>query len=380
MPEVKGAIAPYEAVSHADKYNAYNMLRGHTLSGFIGGKLRSNGYYVCELEEKWAARFDVKHAVACNSATSGLLAAAFAVGLSTFNRFAVSPYTMSATVAAPMFTGSRPHFIDVEDATFCMNPEHAADIDFNEDRCQTLIITNLFGHPSAVQDLMIQLPNYITVIEDNSQSPFAMERGEYAGTFGDIGVFSLNVHKHLQCGEGGICVTDNDELAEKIRRFVNHGEMAGKAIGLNLRLTEVSAAIALSQLQRADELIGGRIEQAEAIIEAIGDIPGIRGPAVREGCKHVYYAIPFLMKNETSGARAEFTSRLFMEGVPVSQGYVAPLYRLPAFSKYARECPVAEDLHDRRLFLFENCAWSPTREQIKQIGNAFKKVAEEMKL
>ncbi len=376
MPKVKGEIARYNSINSEERRAAYLALRD-PLSGFIGGAQRG-GYWVQALEERWAERFEVRHAVACNSATSGLLAAAFAVGLEKGDTFAVSPYTMSATAAAPMFTGAEPVFIDVEDETFCL--DWANYYGGNHIRPKAVFITNLFGHPSQAMNTMPELVQGQFLIEDNSQAPFAMEGGCYAGTFGDIGVFSLNVHKHIHCGEGGICVTDSDELADKLRRFINHSEMAGGPIGLNLRLSEVSAAIALAQLNRADKIIGARIEQAEAIIDAIGDIPGLRMPVVREGCKHVYYAVPFLVEHEFTRFRKKFVARMQIEGVPLSEGYVAPLYRLPAFSKFARKCPVAEGLHDRRLFLFENCAWSPTKEQIKQIGNAFKKVAEEMKL
>lgn len=379
MPEVKGKIAPYDSVGQRELALA-EIAVSCPLSGYIGGGLRG-GPWVCDLEDMWAGTFGVKHAIACNSATSGLLAAAFAVDLRRGDSFAVSPYTMSATAAAPMFTNAMPWFIDVEDQTFCMNltRNFLASADFEE--CKAVFVTNLFGHPSQAMTMKVDLPERVYLIEDNSQAPFATEGGCYAGTFGDIGVFSLNVHKHIQCGEGGICVTDNDELAEKLRQFINHGEMAGSSIGLNLRLNEVSAAIALAQLQRGNEIVNGRTEQALSIIEAIGDIPGIRKPVVRnggsyKGCKHVYYAIPFLIENR----RAEFVAKLRNEGVPLSEGYVNPLYRLPAFSEFARECPVAEDLHDHRLFLFENCAWDPTAEQIKQIGSAFRKVAEEMKL
>lgn len=372
MPEVKGEIARFDEIGWRERA-AVDMPLRRPLSGYLGGALRSSGTCVLDLEREWAKRFDVKHAVATNSATSGLLAAAFAVGLGRGDSFIVSPYTMSATAAAPMFTGAEPIFVDVEDQTFCLPTLYETPDSLYP---KAVFTTSLFGHPSHAMNTMPELGRSQFLIEDNSQAPFAMEGKCYAGTFGDIGVFSMNVHKHLQCGEGGICVTDSDELADNMRRTINHGEMAGGAIGLNLRLTEVSAAIALAQLSRADEIMFNRIEQAHMLLEAIGDIPGIRGPVCRIDCHHVYYAIPFLIEN----CRSEFVNRMEVEGVPLGVGYVNPLYRLPAFAKYARKCPVAEDLHDRRLFLFENCAWSPTREQIKQIGSAFRKVAEEMKL
>jgi len=274
--------------------------------------------------------------------------------------------TMSATVAAPMFTGAEPHFVDVIDEDFAISG-----IPFPPPKAT--FVTNLFGLPAKLRQLREICDDYGTyLIEDNSQSPFAWEGEKFAGTVGHIGVFSLNVHKPIQCGEGGVIVTDDDDLATKLRGFINHGEAFGQRFGLNLRMPEVCAAIALVQLRRGEEIIQGRIDQATAILAAIGDIPGIRPPIVRKGCRHVYYTIPFLIEDR----RAEFCSALRAAGVPIVEGYVPPLYRMPAFARFARPCPVAEDLHDRRLFYFENCAHDVTLAQAEQIGAAFRKAAE----
>jgi dTDP-4-amino-4,6-dideoxygalactose transaminase len=208
------------------------------------------------------------------------------------------------------------------------------------------------------------------LIVDAAQAPFAHDNDVLAGTAADLGVYSLNVHKHIQCGEGGIVVTHDDALAASVRRFINHGELAGGRLGLNLRMTEVVAAIALVQLRRAEELIESRIEQAEQLLAAIGDVPGLVPQFVPHGCKHVYYTLAFTY----DGDRSAFVAALQAEGVPLTEGY-APIHRLRAFRSNAL-CPIAAELHDRTLFYFENCAYSPTREQIAQIGEAFRKVAE----
>ena len=354
------------------------------LSGYLAGKERG-GREVCALEDAWAETFKVKHAIACNSATSGLMAAAFAVGLKAGDEFVCPAMTMSATCAAPMFTGATPHFVDVEDETFGLicGPM--------PDTTKAIFSTNLFGHPSPLGRNEWDKNCGVYLIEDNSQSPFAMAHDRYAGTMGHIGVFSLNVHKPIQCGEGGVIVTDDDDLAARMRAFINHGEHVSDRIGLNLRMPEVCAAIAQVQLRRGEEIIQGRIDQATAILAAIGDIPGIRMPIVRKGCRHVYYTIPFLLSDEmrpgtansdvncmfpTARVRAAFCAALRAEGVPIIEGYVPPLYRMPAFERFARPCPLAEDLHDRRLFYFENCAHDVTLAQTEQIGAAFRKAAE----
>jgi dTDP-4-amino-4,6-dideoxygalactose transaminase len=272
-----------------------------------------------------------------------------------------------------------PIFQDVSDDDFGL------DIKPMPDSTKAIFTTNLFGHPSklACNEWAISDHRPIYLIEDNSQSPFAKaHNGRYAGTNGTIGVWSLNVHKHIQCGEGGVITTNDTQLAQKLREFINHGEMVHGSIGLNLRMPEICAAVALSQLLRGKWIVDRRIEQAEAIIAAIGDIPGIWPPEIRPDCTHVYYTIPFLIDvpwNDSdinpAQPRSKFCSALQAEGVPIVVGYQQPLYRLPAFAPFRRHCPMAEDLQDRRLFYFENCAWTPTKDQIKQIGDAFRKAA-----
>lgn len=338
---------------------------GFPLSGYLAGKDRG-GFHVISLESHFQKTFHVKHAIVCNSATSGLMAAAFAVGLKPGDHFVCPAMTMSATAAAPMFTGATPYFVDVDDETFSI-PSNDLPYDM------PVFVTNLFGHPADLKRLRGWCDlNHTVLIEDNSQSPFAWERDKFAGTIGHIGVFSLNIHKPIQCGEGGVIVTDDDHLADRMRGFINHGEHAGRAdIGLNLRMPEMCAAIALVQLQRGEEIVNGRIDQALAIIAAAGGAPGIRMPITRFGCRHVFYTIPFLIEDN----RDEFCLALRDQGVPIVEGYVEPLYRMPAFAKYARPCPVAESLHDRRLFYFENCAYDITLAQAEQIGDAFRRAA-----
>jgi dTDP-4-amino-4,6-dideoxygalactose transaminase len=359
---------PANSITRDEIHAAVAAMDG-PLSGYLAGQ-RRGGRCVQALEAAFSETFRVKHSIAVNSATSGLLAAAFAIRLKNGDKFAVSAMTMTATAAAPMFTGAAPSFCDVSDD------------DFSIDRLpypglKAIFATSLFGHPAKLYYLRKHAEaREIYLIEDNAQSPFAMEGDRYAGTIGHIGVWSFNIHKPLQCGEGGMVTTDDDELAERVRAFINHGENlpGATAIGLNLRMPEVSAAIALSQLRRGPELIDRRVDQAEMILGAIGEIPGLRPPPRREDCTHVYYAIPFLIEQR----RAEFCNMLWDMGVPVVVGYVDPLYRLPAFAGFGRKCAVAEELHDHRLFYIENCAWDFTKDEIGRIGDAFKRAAEAM--
>lgn len=343
---------------------------GMPLSGYLGGNTHG-GVYVQRLEELWSSRVGVKHSIATNSATSGLLAAC---AVTNKKYTTTTPYTMSATAAAPYFCGSNLVFGDIEPDYFCLQelPQ------FHEQ--SALIATNLFGHPASLGRMRRLCDDAGAVlIEDNAQSPFAMENGKYAGTIGHIGVFSLNYHKHISCGEGGIICTNDDNLAYNLRLFINHGEAANTAsfsgVGLNLRMTELTAAIAITQLARADEIMANRVHQAEALTAVAEKFEWLTPPKVRDGCSHSYYVWAFKFDHKELGiSREQFIRAMEAEGFPLVNGYVAPLYHLPAFSKYARSCPVADRMHDTDLGYFENCGWSLTAEQIQQFGEALKKI------
>jgi perosamine synthetase len=358
---------PFSTVGKEERDAVDRVLRSYPLSGFLGGNPRG-GYFVQKLEAEWCEAFGVRHAIACNSATSGLLAACKAVGVDAFTHVSCPAYTMSATAAAPRMLHSGIHFCDIDSETFCGEMKASA--------TTVAIITNLFGHPARGATVLRKRADEgkaLWVIEDNAQAPFAMEDGRYAGTIGHIGVFSLNVHKQIQAGEGGVICTDSHDLANSCRAFINHGEMAARPrVGLNLRMTEVTAAIASEQLKKGPGIIASRIEQAEFLTDCVKDYPFLRAPIVRPGCKHVYYIWAALV----SGIQASFiASSLARAGLPVRGGYVNPLYNLPAFGRYKRPCPVTEDV-ESRIITFENCAITIMPDQEQAVRDIFRQVAE----
>lgn len=367
-PAVKHPLRPFSTIGEEEVNAAAAAIRSGPLSGYLGG-VDSGGLRCEALEYEFAGIIGAKHAVAVNSATSGLLAACAAAGVTKNSEVITTPFTMSATAAAPAVLGAAVRFGSIEDKTFNLSL-----IPPPSKRTAAIIITNLFGHPADVAAWKnISKYHKIALIEDNAQAIFAKENGRYAGTIGDIGVFSFNVHKHLQCGEGGICVTDNDTLAANLRRFRNHSELYGRSYsGLNLRMTEVTAAIALAQLHKREQIMSGRIEQAEALTHMAVHIPGVGTPIVREGCTHSYYCWTLVLEH----SRDWFVKAMNAEGVPLRAGYAEPLYRLPAFSKFDGRCEISERLHDHSLVLFENCAYNPSKEQLKQTKEAFAKIGE----
>jgi len=401
QPVISTPLPFYRSMGESEVNAAIEVVRSGVLSGFYGswGDQFHGGPKVKKLEQIWCERFHVKHAVSVNSATSGLMAAMGAVNIEPGDEVIVPPYTMSATAMAPLVYGGIPVFVDIEPDTFCLDLKEVKKA--ITAKTKAIIAVNLFGHPAQLSELRKLADNYsLKLIEDNAQGMLAKENGEYAGTIGHIGVFSLNYHKHIHCGEGGICVTNDPELAQRLQLIRNHGENAVDAlkvnnisglVGFNFRLTELSAAIAIEQINNLDMHIGRRIQLAQKIINGISDLEGLVVPVTRSQCEHVFYLLAIRINQSKLGISRElFSKALVAEGFPCFNGYVNPLYNLPVFKKRvafgqypfnlsevqykSNMCPVAENMHINELICFETCMYEVTDDTADLLIDAIKKV------
>lgn len=402
-PVIAEPLAPYPSMGEAEEQAVLEVVRSGCLSGFFGspGPEFLGGPRVRAFEEAWAEGYKVKHAVSMNSATSGLIAAMGAIGLSPGDEVIVPPWTMSATAMAPLIYGGIPVFADIEDETFCIDPDAVAAA--VGPKTKAILAVNLFGHPAPLAKLRaIADDNGLSLIEDSAQAPLADEDGRLAGTVGDIGVYSLNFHKHIHAGEGGVCVTDDDGLAMRLRMIRNHGEnvtdeLAGgdivNMVGMNLRMTELSAAVGMAQFKDIERHVEARERLAQALSEGTKDLDGWTVPAVRDGCRHNYYVWMVRYDKEKTGIdRNLFSKALAAEGFPHATGYVAPLYRLPLFQQrqaLGRDgfpftltdrtyegalCPITERLYEAEAVLFEPCAYGAGEEVSGKMIEAIRKV------
>jgi dTDP-4-amino-4,6-dideoxygalactose transaminase len=401
-------------IDDEEKRAVARVLDSGVLSRFLGtwhSDFRG-GDEVRALEEEWAARFGARHAVAVNSNTSGLYCAMGAIGIEPGDEVIVTPYSMSASAVAPLIYGGVPVFADVEPEFFCLDP---ASVESRiGPRTKAILVVDLFGQPYDAEAINALARRHgLTVVEDAAQAPGATLNGVPAGRLGDLGIYSLNYHKHIHCGEGGVVVTDDDDLADRVRLIRNHAESVVEGmghrnltnmVGFNFRMTEMEAAVARCQLRKLDGLLERRLENVAILEESLRDYPPLRPAGRRPGARHVYYAHGLLFDPAVAGVsrdrfiaavRAElpvFAGRE-TEGVTLGCGYVRPLYLLPLFQdrvaiggrgnpfsgdrRYDRGlCPTCEHLHETALVLHEFMIPSMTRADLADVVSAFEKVWE----
>lgn len=362
-----GPIPRFSTIGFAEKVNIGKTIR-QPLSGYIGG-VNHAGHFVSKLQDDWCDIFKVNHAVACNSATSGLLAACMAIGIGPGDTVWTSAYSMSATAACAKVLGAHIVFIDIEPIRFSMNMNQ-----FRGPTPKCIIVPNLFGHPAYLSSIRAWCDsNKVWMIEDNAQSPFAMENGKYAGTVGHMGVFSFNVHKHIQCGEGGVVVTDDAALGQSLAGAINHGELGrSNPAGLNLRMTEPIAAIACAQLAKASNIIHGRRELAHALTEMVRWVPWIIPPHEDHGCRHVYYVWAARIMN---GKRRRFLEILLGYNFPIRAGYSVPLNKV---FESEDKAPVCDRMEEEELVTFEICAYDPKFRHLRVMREIIKRAVGEL--
>lgn len=403
---IDAPLAAYDPLGAEEREAVLRVMDSGVLSAFLGspGEGFLGGPEVRAFEEEWQRAFEIEHAVSVNSATSGLMAAVGAVGVEPGDEVIVSPWTMSASATAILLWNAIPVFADIEPETFNLDPARVRAL--VTPRTRAIVVPDIFGHGARMDEILaIARDHGLKVIEDAAQAPGALDRGRRVGTLGDIGVYSLNYHKHIHTGEGGICVTRDPRLARRMQLIRNHGEVVVEGddpeelqniLGFNFRLTELQAAIGRAQLAKLDRLVTQRVEAADRLTTGLATLEGLHTPVVRDGCTHVYYVYPLVLSEALAPKRGAIARALAAEGLPeLAQGYVV-VHRYAAYRSrilYGRSgfpwkgagsesgvvygdgvCPVAESLHDERFLGIELCAHRYAPTDVDRVVSAFHKV------
>jgi len=318
---------------------------------------------------------------------------------------------MSISATAPLVYNATPVFCDLNTNNYGFDIEHLKSL--ITPHTKVIIVVHIFGIPSDMDEIMkIAKENNIFVIEDCAQAPLATYKNKKIGTIGDIGIFSLNYHKHIHTGEGGMCTTNNKILANKLQLIRNHAESViedkgdidlTNMLGFNFRLTEIQAAIGIEQLQKIDKEVVLRQKYAQMYNTALSKYPFIKTNNFkdRESAHYIQVfefnpTIAGVSRNvfiEAVKAELEVVEGREDEGVPIFEGYVKPLYLIPLFQNrqaYTQKnfcfknhitydkglCPNVEKLYEETLWEHDLTRSPFSEDDIQDVINAYTKVCD----
>lgn len=254
----------------------------------------TKGKFTREFEQKFAGLLGVKYAYACSSGSAAVHTAIAAVDPEPGDEIITTPITDMGALAPIVYQGAIPVFADVDPLTFnvtagtisrCLSP-----------RTRAIVVTHLFGNPCCMKEIMELADRQgIPVIEDCAQAFESTCGGQKAGTFGQVGCFSLQQGKHITTGEGGVVVTNDEKTARRMRLFINKAWPYGEPnpdhlfLALNYRMSELVGAVAVAQLDKLGMSVGNRIRLAARMRDRTAGIEGVESPLVHEGMVHTYW-------------------------------------------------------------------------------------------
>jgi len=367
-------------VSISDPIGKFNGRELEYLSSFLDSESKENKIpWVQRFEESVAKKLGVKYAIACNSGTSGLHMAMVACGIGPGDEVITPGLTVVMDAYSVIHVGAKPVFADVDRSTYGINVSEIKKKITN--KTKAIITVSLQGLSVDMDPIMkVAKENNLIVIDDSAQNIQGEYKGRVAGTLGDISMLSFENKKHMTAGsEGGMLLTDNEEFAIKARKFggIGYKHMTASAgrtslalsdvqnpdyerfdtIGLNYRMSEVSAAVGLAQFERIDAIVDRRIAVANIFHNAVSGCKWIVPQFIPKGYKHSHYTFSFEYKGDDElGISWKDFYNMYVEmgGDGFYSACVVP-YLEPVFQNHEcyKEiytigmCPVAEDLQKK---------------------------------
>jgi len=336
--------------------------------------ISSAGKYVNQFEEKYAEFMGMKQAISCSNGTVALHVPLIALGLKPDDEVLVPSLTYIATANAVRYCGATPVFVDCLPDTWNIDPE---DIKRKiTPRTKGIIPVHLYGNPCDMEAIMlIAKAHDLFVLEDAAECHGASFKGQKAGTFGDVATFSFFGNKIITTGEGGMIVTDNEELAKQMRILKGQGQDPERRywfieVGYNYRMTNIEAAIGLAQLEQIDLHISNRRKVAEWYQEELKDMGNyVRFQKVTEGAESVWWMFSVLLKENTRISRDTLMGKLKDDGIETRPLFY-PMHQMPVYEDKDAKCPISENVAANGLNLPTHALLS--REDVRFICDKIK--------
>jgi len=349
----------------------------NVMSALNSGWISSSGEFVGEFEDSFAKKFGVKHAITVANGTAALHVSLLSLGIKTGDEVIVPAFTMAASWMAIMYTGAKPVFVD------CTIDTYNIDVNRIEEKInkntKAIMPVHLYGHPCNMDRIQeIARAHNLYIVEDAAEVHGAKYKEKYAGTIGDLGCFSFYANKIITTGEGGMIVTDNDELAQKCRRFkdLHHSDkrFIHDGIGYNYRMTNLQAAIGCGELHYLDTYIDKKIWMAEKYDRALDMVKGIKTPITLPHVKNVYWMYTLLLDEKKIGiSRDHFRSSLKEKGIDTRDFFYPPNDQPILQSSIGhQQFPNAKMISRRGLYLPSGLAI--TEEQIHFVTQSIKEI------
>jgi perosamine synthetase len=352
VPVIEGAekIIPVCEPTLAGNEEAY------VLECVRSGWISSAGRFVTRFEDMFAEFCGTHLAVACSSGTAALQLALYTLGIAEGDEVIIPSFTMVATANAVRHCGATPIFVDSERRTW--------NIDVTKieaavtPRTKAIVPVHTYGHPVDMDPLLeIARRRGLLVIEDAAEAHGATYNGRPVGSLSDCGCFSFYANKIITTGEGGMITTDNPELAQKAKNIRDHAFSKERhfwhpVLAHNFRMSNLQAAVGVAQMERAEWLLGRRIENAKLYNERLERLRGITLPPASEGIRNVYWMYSILVRDEFGHSRDELR-RFLADRAIETRTFFIPMHLQPIYFQpdSVGRFPVAEMLCQRGCYL-----------------------------
>lgn len=307
--------------------------------------ISSRGPFIERFEAQVAAMAGVKHAIACNNGTTSLHLALVGMGLEAGDEVIMPSLTYIATANCVHYCGAKPVFIDNDPRTFNMDPARIEEA--ITPRTKGIVVVHLYGQSADMAPIMeIADRHGLWVLEDAAEAHGAKYKGAPVGGIGRCGSFSFFGNKIITTGEGGAVTTNDDALAESMRLLRSQGMSADKrywhpVVGFNYRMTNLTAAIGVAQMERLDDALTKRAEIARWYDEALSGLTShIELPFTAPGCTHSFWMYTIMLRPHLQVSRDDVMERMDAEGVETRPVFY-PVNDMPPYFDNTVDAPNA---------------------------------------